>query len=182
MTGRPAILLLAAAALAAPVACGGGGDATPEGDAGTAAAAEAALSPEAPAYAAVTLDGDSVSLAGLRGTPVLLNVWATWCAPCRQEIPELQELHERYGPEGLKVIGVTVDARSAGEDVRTFMDQQGMTYDVWWDPDQLAVSRFRAMGVPLTVLIGPEGRITWQHLGVLEPGDPSLRQAIEALL
>lgn len=154
----------------------GGSDAV--GDRG----AEATLSPEAPALSAVTLDGDSVSLADLRGAPVLLNVWATWCAPCRQEIPELQALHEKHAGDGLRVIGVTVDARSAGEDVRAFIDEFGMTYETWWDPDQTSVSAFRAAGVPLTVLIGPDGRIRWRHLGVLRPGDPSLRDAIEALL
>lgn len=143
---------------------------------------EDALSPEAPSLAAVTLEGDSVSLAELRGSPVLLNVWATWCAPCRQEIPELQALHDQHAADGLRVIGVTVDSRSAAEDVRTFIEEFGMTYEIWWDPDQTSVSKFRAVGVPLTVLIGPEGRIRWRHLGVLKPDDPSLRDAIDALL
>lgn len=154
------------------IGCEGGGS----GD------AEDSLSPEAPSLAAVTLEGDSVSLAELRGAPVLLNVWATWCAPCRQEIPELQALHEQHAADGLRVIGVTVDSRSAAEDVRTFIEEFGMTYEVWWDPDQTSVSKFRAIGVPLTVLIGPEGRIRWRHLGVLKPDDPSLRDAIDALL
>lgn len=144
--------------------------------------AEATLSPEAPPFAAVTLEGDSVRLADLRGAPVLLNVWATWCAPCREEIPELQTLHETFGPRGLRVIGVTVDSRSAAGDVRRFMDEYGMTYDIWWDPDQTSVSAFEAMGVPLTVLIGPDGRIRWRHMGAVPPGDPELREAVEALL
>lgn len=160
---RARFLLLA---LAAAVACEAGGDA----------------GPEAPPFAAVTLAGDSVSLSGLRGAPVLLNVWATWCAPCRQEIPELQAIHEEYGPRGLRVVGVTVDSRSAGEDVRAFVEEFGMTYDIWWDPDQTVVSRFEAAGVPLTVLIGPDGRIRWSHLGVVPPGDPELRTALESLL
>ena len=144
--------------------------------------AEDTLSPVAPTYSAVTLAGDSVSLEGLRGSPVLLNVWATWCGPCRQEIPELQALHETFGPEGLRVVGVTVDSRSAAGEVRAFMEEFGITYDIWWDPDQTAVSRFSAMGVPLTVLIGPDGRIRWRHLGALPPDDPGLREAIRGLL
>lgn len=152
------------------------------GDAADGNDAEATLSPEAPPFAAVTLEGDSVSLADLRGAPVLLNVWATWCAPCREEIPELQALHETFGPRGLRVIGVTVDSRSAAEDVRTFMDQFGMTYEIWWDPDQTSVSAFEAVGVPLTVLIGPDGLIRWRHMGAVPPGDPELREAVEALL
>jgi cytochrome c biogenesis protein CcmG, thiol:disulfide interchange protein DsbE len=166
--------LTALLALAVASACG-------NGDAPEAADVGAASGAEAPPFGAVTLDGDSVALADLRGSPVLLNVWATWCAPCRQEIPELQSLHERYGPQGLRVIGVTVDSRSAGADIRAFADEFGMTYDLWWDPDQTVVSRFQAMGVPLTVLIGPDGRIRWRHLGALPPGDPELRRALETL-
>lgn len=164
---------LAFGLVAAAASCGDGGDG-PDG--------EATLSPEAPPFAAVTLDGDSVRLADLRGAPVLLNVWATWCAPCREEIPELQALHETFGPRGLRVVGVTVDSRSAAEDVRRFMDQYGMTYEIWWDPDQTSVSAFEAMGVPLTVLIGPDGRIRWRHMGAVPPGDPDLREAVEAVL
>lgn len=164
-----------AVAVVAGVGTGCGSD---EGEAG----AEDTLSPEAPPLRAVTLAGDSISLAELRGSPVLLNVWATWCAPCRQEIPELQEIHQTYAPQGLRVIGVTVDSRSATADVRQFIEQFGMTYDVWLDPDQSSVSGFGAVGVPLTVLIGPEGRIRWRHLGVLEPGDADLREAIQSVL
>ena len=149
---------------------------------GAASEAEATLSPEAPSYAAVTLEGDSITLASLRGAPVLLNVWATWCAPCRQEIPELQAVHEEYGPRGLRVIGVTVDSRSALPDVHAFVEELGMTYDVWWDPGQGAINAFEAVGVPLTVLIGSEGRILWRHLGVVRPGDPALREAVERAL
>lgn len=137
---------------------------------------------EAPAYSARTLDGDSISLADLRGAPVLLNVWATWCAPCRQEIPQLQALHEEHGARGLRVIGVTVDSRSAADDVRAFIDEFGITYDIWWDPDQNAVSAFEAVGVPLTVLIGPGGQLHWRHLGVLRADDASLQAALETVL
>ena len=170
---RSAAIGLALVLLAGAAACGDGAERED---------AEATLSPEAPPFAAVTLEGDSVRLADLRGAPVLLNVWATWCAPCREEIPELQALHETFGPRGLRVIGVTVDSRSAAEDVRRFMDEYGMTYDIWWDPDQTSVSAFEAMGVPLTVLIGPDGRIRWRHMGAVPPGDPELREAVEAPL
>jgi cytochrome c biogenesis protein CcmG, thiol:disulfide interchange protein DsbE len=136
----------------------------------------------APAYSAVTLDGDSVSLAGLRGQPVLLNVWATWCAPCRVEIPELQALHEEHSGRGLKVVGVTVDSRAAIDDVHQFIQEFGMTYDVWWDPDHTVLNRFGGAGVPLTVLIDGEGTIAWRHLGMFQRGDPQLMAALERTL
>jgi thiol-disulfide isomerase/thioredoxin len=187
MTGRRtgAARLAAGLAVAAALgiaACeggapGGGGD--PEG----AAAAEAALAPDtAPRYEARTLEGDPVSLGELKGEVVLLNVWATWCAPCRKEVPELQALHEAHGDDGLRVIGVTVDDRSAGAEIRRFIDEFGMTYDIWWDPDQAAVTAFEAMGVPLTVLIDEDGRIAWRHLGAFQRGDPELLAAVEDAL
>jgi cytochrome c biogenesis protein CcmG, thiol:disulfide interchange protein DsbE len=136
----------------------------------------------APAYAAVTMDGDSVSLAELRGEAVLLNVWATWCAPCRVEIPELQALHEEHGDRGLRVVGVTVDSRAATRDVHQFIDEFGMTYDIWWDPDHTVLNRFGGAGVPLTVLIDRDGTIAWRHLGMFQRGDPELIAALERVL
>lgn len=137
---------------------------------------------EAPSYSATTLDGDPVALDGLRGEAVLLNVWATWCAPCRIEIPELQALHEEHHGRGLRVVGVTVDSRTAMTDVRAFIDEFGMTYDIWWDPDHSALNLFRASGVPFSVLIDRDGRIAWRHLGMFERGDPELMSALERVL
>lgn len=158
----------------------GCGDAEREG--GPDAASRAVEPERAPSFAAITLDGDSMALSDLRGEVVLLNVWATWCTPCRQEIPELQALHEEHGDQGLRVVGVTVDTRSAEPQVRRFVEDFGMTYDIWWDPDQTAVSKFEAVGVPLTVLIDREGRITWRHLGAFQRGDPELLRAVESSL
>jgi len=157
----------------------GGGDAA---EGGSEAAARSLEPQPAPAYDATTLEGDSVTLADLQGEVVLLNVWATWCVPCRQEIPELQALHEEHADRGLHVVGVTVDSRSAEDQVRRFIQDFGMTYEVWVDPDQTAVSTFEAIGVPLTVLVDREGRIVWRHLGAFERGDPELVRAVESAL
>ncbi len=149
---------------------------------GTDAGGAAVANEMAPSFSAKDLGGAAVSLADLEGEVVLLNVWATWCTPCRQEIPELQALHEEHGDEGLHVVGVTVDSRSAESQVHDFIERFGMTYEVWWDPDQTAVSTFGAMGVPLTVLIDREGRIAWRHLGAFQRGDPELIRAVESSL
>lgn len=136
----------------------------------------------APSFSAVTLGGDSVSLGRLRGEVVLLNVWATWCVPCRREVPELQALHEARAEDGLHVVGVTVDTRGAEEQIRQFVDMYGVTYDIWWDPDQSVLQEFGAIGVPLTVLIDADGRIAWRHLGAFERGDPELLKAVDEAL
>lgn len=136
----------------------------------------------APAYAAVTLTGDSVRLADLRGQPVLLNVWATWCPPCREEIPVLQALHEELAAEGLRVVGVSVDNAAADEAVVAFRRNFGMTYAVWRDPAQRVSSAFRTRGVPVTLLVDAEGIVRWRHLGPITADDPALQAALESTL
>ncbi|MGK7312261.1 MAG: TlpA family protein disulfide reductase [Candidatus Longimicrobiales bacterium M2_2A_002] len=135
-----------------------------------------------PALEAVTLDGDSVALADLRGEVVLVNVWATWCVPCRKEAPELEALHQRYGDRGLRVVGVTVDNRGAEAQIRQFVDRFGMTYDIWWDADGRAIDEFGAVGVPLTVLLDRDGRVAWRHLGAFTADNAALRAAVRSTL
>lgn len=136
----------------------------------------------APAYAATTLDGDSISLAHLRGKPVLLNVWATWCHPCREEIPALQALHEKYAPQGLEVVGVSVDADGEEAGIREFARDIKMTYPIWLDPEERVSSTFRLMGVPSTFLIDRQGQILWKHLGPVKFDDPKLQAALQKAL
>src|SRR5437764_8181258 len=86
-----------------------------------------------PAYTAKTLDGAAYDLGSEKGSVVLVNVWATWCGPCRFEIPELQKMHDEFGKRGFKVVGVSVDEGDA-KDVRQFAAEQKMTYPIVVDP------------------------------------------------
>lgn len=92
------------------------------GDAGSRSRVDVGL--PVPQYAAVTLAGDSTSLAAQRGKVVLLNIWATWCHPCRAEIPELEAIHHRYKDRGLEIVGVSVDA--SGVPSTFLIDRQGI--------------------------------------------------------
>lgn len=136
----------------------------------------------APQYAAVDLAGDSVSLADHEGEVVLLNVWATWCIPCQKEIPALQRLHERFGEQGLRIVGVSVDARGEEANVRQFADSYGVTYDVWHDPAEQVISTFRVIGVPNTFLIDREGVVRWKHIGPVLDDDPALLTSVREAL
>lgn len=136
----------------------------------------------APAYQAVSLAGDSVSLASQRGKVVLLNVWATWCHPCREEIPALQAVHERYRARGLELIGVSVDADGNDGGIRAFARDFRMTYPIWRDPDERISSQFLILGVPATFLLDREGVMRWRKMGPVQPGDTSLVNAIERAL
>jgi len=135
-----------------------------------------------PEYRAVSVDGDSVSLAAQRGKVVLFNVWATWCHPCRDEIPELLVLYEKYKPRGLELVGVSIDATGSDEAIRSFMKDFRMTYPVWRDPDERVSTEFLVVGVPATFLIDRNGTLRWRKTGPIQPGDSSLTAAIEQAL
>lgn len=136
----------------------------------------------APAYATVSLAGDSVSLQKLRGDVVLLNVWATWCEPCRREIPALEKIHETYASRGLSVVGVSVDAAGDEKEIADFAREFNMTYPLWLDPDQRVNDIFRLVGVPSTFLLDREGTVVWKHLGPVDPADPQLMKTLQAAL
>jgi len=135
-----------------------------------------------PAYSALSLSGDSVSLAAQRGKVVLLNVWATWCHPCRDEIPELQAIHEKYAARGLELVGVSVDTESADDAIRAFARDFRMTYAIWRDPGERVSAQFHIVGVPTTFLIDREGVLRWRKTGPIQPGDAALTKALEQAL
>lgn len=148
----------------------------------TASAGAPEIGKPAPSYRAVSLTGDSVSLQQSRGRVVLLNVWATWCHPCREEIPVLQALHERYAARGLELVGVSVDARGEEDTIREFAADFRMTYPLWLDPDERVQSTFFAIGVPATFLIDRGGVLRWRHVGPVRATDSSLVRALERAL
>jgi peroxiredoxin len=139
----------------------------------------------APEYAAVSLDGDTLSLEDLRGRVVLLNVWATWCTPCVREMPALERLHEQHDAEGLSVVAVSVDASTPGlgaADVRRFVDDLGVTFTILLDPGGEIENRFRVSGLPMTFLIDREGRIRQRIVGAREWNEPDITAQIRELL
>ena len=158
----------------------GVGGCAPDGENGARTRVDVGL--PVPPYSAQSLAGDTVSLPALRGKVVLLNVWATWCHPCRDEIPELQALHERYAARGLELVGVSVDAESADDAIRSFMHDFRMTYPVWRDPGERVSAQFHIVGVPATFLIDREGVLRWRKTGPIQPGDATLAAALEEAL
>ncbi|MCC6929612.1 MAG: TlpA family protein disulfide reductase [Gemmatimonadaceae bacterium] len=169
---RRALVMLAAFA-AIPMSACGRPDATP---------AEVAIGKPIPPYSAATLDGATRSIADQKGKVVLLNVWATWCAPCRDEIPYLQSLYDRHAANGLEVIGVSVDARGSEETIREFSKDFRMTYPIWLDPDEKVQTLYMALGVPASYLIDRGGVLRWKHLGTVRATDTSFTNALDAAL
>lgn len=118
-------------------------------------------------YDAVTLSGDTVRVGGGAGDAlVLLNVWATWCASCREEFALMDTLVARYRGDGLRVVAVSVDAGGVAP-VAQLAREFGVTFDVAHDPDGRVERAFPALGVPASYLVDRDGQVVWRRVGVL---------------
>jgi cytochrome c biogenesis protein CcmG, thiol:disulfide interchange protein DsbE len=144
----------------------------------------------APDYDVVTLTGDTVALASFRGDVVLLNIWATWCLPCVQEMPALQLLHEALAPDGLRIVAVSVDAPPGilapsgifSGDIQAFVDSFNLTFTVLHDPSGRIQSRYQVNGLPTTFIIDREGRIRRRVLGAAEWDAPRFADDVRRVL
>ena len=136
----------------------------------------------APAYAAQLQDGTPVSLADRKGDAGLVNIWATWCKPCRQEMPALDTLHRRHAAQGLRIAGVSIDLDEDRAKVASFAASLGATYTLWYDPDDRVSTTFLAVGVPASYLIGRDGTLRWRHVGPVTADDGPLNAALKAAL
>jgi len=133
-------------------------------------------------YEATTLDGESVTLESLRGTVVLLNLWATWCTPCRQETPYLQSVYEENKDRGFEIVGISMDTGDAADDVAMFVDDFQVTYTILHDPSMKGMELYQVLGLPATFLIDREGVLRWMRYGPIPEDDPVFLQALEDVL
>jgi peroxiredoxin len=124
------------------------------------AASQHALAPD---FSLPNLTGQPVTLSSYRGKVVLLDFWATWCGPCKEEIPHLVDMQNRYGSEGLQIIGVSMDD-SPGP-VREFSQQFKMNYPVVMGNAKTGELYGGILGLPITFVIGQDGRINARHIG-----------------
>lgn len=122
-----------------------------------------AIGSVAPDFSLVDLDGNEVHLAELRGRPVIVNFWASWCGPCVEEFPLLREAAEENVGEGLVVLGIVYQDRS--ESARAFMQDNGGSWQALIDPDQRVASAYNIFAPPETFFIGRDGRIVGRHFG-----------------
>jgi len=136
---------------------------------------------DAPKFKALTLAGKQFQLADLRGRVVLLDFFATWCPPCRAEVPELEKLWRRYKDQGLVVIGVALESGRADE-VRRFAAEHKLTYWLVNDERGAIASNYRIGPIPTTYIISPKGVITQVHVGFAPGMENDFERQIKGLL
>lgn len=120
----------------------------------------------APDFTLPTIDGGTLRLADYKGKLVFLNIWATWCAPCREEMPSMQRLAEKLAGGAFEMITISIDEKP--EEVEKFIKELGLTFPVGMDPKQTVAAEYKITGVPETYIISPEGVVTHHLIG---PGD-----------
>jgi thiol-disulfide isomerase/thioredoxin len=131
----------------------------------------------APELQLTTLDGASLTLSALRGKVVLIDFWATWCGPCRDEAPKLVELQREYGPRGVQLVGISMD--DDAEKVKAFYREWHMNYPVALGEAAVGERFGGVLGLPAKFLVDKQGRL----LGRLDTGDPAqLRPELDRLL
>ena len=119
----------------------------------------------APDFTLQSLDGQAVALSDYRGQVVLLNFWATWCEPCKLEMPAFDEVQQSAGPQGLQVLAVNFDEPAA--EVQAFQDKLGLTFPLLLDPGAVVQRLYRVVGYPTSYWIDREGQVAAMHVGVM---------------
>ena len=132
-------------------------------------------------FIAQDLRGKSTRFGELRGKVVLLNFWATWCSPCRKEMPAMGRLYQAYKDHGLVVVAVSQDQAPLAA-VRSFAEELKLGFPVWHDRDGLVGRQYSVPGVPTSYLIGADGRMAFRVLGEYDWFSPEARAVVEAML
>ena len=124
----------------------------------------------APEFTLQSLDGKTIHLADFRGKAVLLNFWATWCEPCKIEMPWFVELQKQYGPEGLQVVGIAMDDASQ-EDIAKFASNMGVNYPILLGKEAVGDAYGGVQFLPATFYIGRDGKVVDKVFGLKGRGE-----------
>ena len=138
----------------------------------------------APPLEASTLVGPqrTKTLADYKGKVILLNVWATWCEPCKVEMPSIEKLHREFGSQGLAVVAVSVDDAGTEEHVRDFAKELGITFEILHDPANTVSRNYQITGYPETFVIARDGTIRKKIIGAADWSSEANRALIRELL
>ena len=138
----------------------------------------------APSFSGATLDipAKAKSLADYKGKVMLLNVWATWCGPCRTEMPSIEALHKALGPKGLHVVAVSIDDPGKAAEIRKFAKDFGLTFEILHDSTQAIQAAYQTTGVPETFIIAADGTIRKKVIAATDWNSAPNRALITQLL
>jgi len=130
--------------------------------------------PQAPDFDLSDINGQTLNLSQFEGQVLVLNFWATWCPPCRAEIPDFIDVYNEYKDKGLAMIGVSLDNMSE-EELAPFVSDYGMTYPVALGTGQMVDDYKPGRYIPATIIVDKKGRIRTRHVGVMD------RETLESL-
>jgi peroxiredoxin len=122
----------------------------------------------APSFTLANRAGGEVSLAALKGKVVMINFWASWCGPCRQEFPALDAIYGKYKPMGFEMVGINVESEKA--DAEKFLGAMPVSFPILFDPENKVSGSYGVSAMPTTFLVDRQGRLRWQHRAY-KPGD-----------
>jgi thiol-disulfide isomerase/thioredoxin len=144
------------------------------------ASARITQSTVAPDFSLESLDGPTMRLSDLRGKAVLLNFWATWCGPCKIEMPWFVDLQKQYGPQGLQIVGVAMDDASKA-DIAKFAKDMGVNYPILIGKESVGDQYGGVPALPETFLIGRDGKIVDKIIGLKGKGEieDSIKKALD---
>ncbi len=134
----------------------------------------------APDFALQAMDGKTYRLSELTGRPVLINYWATWCIPCKAELPILEKLYQEYQQKGMVIISVNAIEQDSTDKVQSLVNQFGMTFPVLLDQGAQFANLYQAIFFPTTVLVDASGVIREINLG--DATEPELRSSLDKVL
>lgn len=128
------------------------------------------------------LGGHEVSLSSMRGKVVFLNLWATWCEPCRREMPSIEKLYEKFGKDKSFVILAVSEDSDGSKAVAPYVKQSGYKFEILLDPRNDVGEAYNVSGIPETFVIDRDGRIVAHHLGPYDWANPDIRDALQELI
>jgi peroxiredoxin len=143
------------------------------------AAADTAKGP-APAFSLQSRDGQQVSLASLKGDVVMINFWATWCGPCREEMPKLEALYQRYNKLGFKLLAVNVEDNPSG--AKKWLEETPVSFPVLFDTKNEVTKLYKVDTMPSTVIVARDGTMRFVHHGYKPGYEGDYQNEVRALL
>jgi cytochrome c biogenesis protein CcmG/thiol:disulfide interchange protein DsbE len=173
-------VVVALAAVVACDACGGGLETSPPGEGPSAGL----VGDQAPNFTVQTIAGSgaALSLRELRGTVVLVDFWATYCAPCKRSLPKLDALRAKYAGRGLHVVGISEDEPDDRDKIAEFASAHGARFAIAWDEDKSIARHYKPETMPSTFVIDRKGIVRFVHVGYRDGDEGAIEKEVTDLL